>query len=638
METVFPTKDTMLDKTSATTSYEPVDKSAIAEDGARKARMSGRFSDVFLNALLLIVPMLLFSGALLGLVFTYRVNHHEPLHSNLEIFGETNENGVYYVDFPATRLIFISSWSSSLAPMLGASMLALWSYPVARKVFASRNREDKTSLPTPYQLALVVNMLTTSGLRSLWQWIKYRLGMGWQSKRQSQSQALHSVAAVLAIATCLGFLVFAADTWLHLTTKSIEFIQTQPLLPPPDYSFRLMENCTYGNNSIMYQEFIAPVQGRGGCTIGVADPAQIAAGGQQTILLDGSEAVMVLNNVSDFIMVSTYVDGDGQPYSYLTIPPSPERAATDFTADTYAMRTQCTPISTECDLRAVSQISTPYSCSPGFHGDLYNETWNMAYSSNSSLDGDRSVWGVQNPYYWGLAAAVNLVGGGTILQANDPEIVRRGAGGTAFVLNCSTTLIDLYYESVNGTITRFWPSSSNMSVANIAQSTAQWTDFMEPYLQTAASFATLSSSAQELADKIALAYSKAALSNFAPAVLPAPAEVAQSRTTSLVTRIPAAPLYTLVIANLLFVGAGILLLVIALSASGGETRDIQARLSIVGIVADRFESDLEPKAANTMEEIFEEDIGEKDLRVSFRRSHHGGYVLSTMEANGLARE
>lgn len=206
MESVGPTNDTMLDKSSATTtSYEQVDQSLTAEDGAPQTRMSGRFSDIFLNALLLIVPMLLFSGALLGLVFTYRVNHHEPLHSNLEIFGETNEKGVYYVDFPATRLIFISSWSSSIAPMLGASMLALWSYPVARKVFESRNRADKTTLPTPYQLALIVTMLTTSGIRPLWQWMKYRLGMGWQSRRQSQSQALGSVTAVLAIATFLGY-------------------------------------------------------------------------------------------------------------------------------------------------------------------------------------------------------------------------------------------------------------------------------------------------------------------------------------------------------------------------------------------------------------------------------------------------
>lgn len=435
----------------------------------------------------------------------------------------------------------------------------------------------------------------------------------------------------------LRFLVFAADTWLHLTAKSIDFVQTQPMLPPPDYSFRLMENCTFGNNSLMYQTILAPLEGKGGCTIGVADLAELtAAGGPQTTLIDGSKAVMVINNASDSIMVSTHVDRDGRSYSYLTIPPSPQLASTDFTADTFAMRTQCTPISQQCGLTASVQLSTPYNCSSGFHGDLFpiNQTWNLAYSSNSTLNGDRALWGIQNPYYWGLAAAVNLEGGGTLLQANDPEIVRRSGGGTAFVLNCSTTLIDLYYESVNGTITRFWPSPSNMSVANIAQVTAQLTDFMNPYLQTAASFATLSSSAQELADKIALAYSKAALSNFAAAILPAPAEVAQSRIISLVTRIPAAPLYTLIITNLLFVGAGILLLIISLSASGGETRDVQARLSIVGLVADRFEDDLEPKTAKSMEGMFEEDIGEKDLRVSFRRSHHG-YGLKTAERNGL---
>jgi hypothetical protein len=80
-----------------------------------------------------------------------------------------------------------------------------------------------------------------------------------------------------------------------------------------------------------------------------------------------------------------------------------------------------------------------------------------------------------------------------------------------------------------------------------------------PQLQQTANLVALSSFAQELADKTALASSKIALAIGAEAVTPTPALAAQERSSSLVARMPAAPSFMPVVANLLFVAVSVAL-------------------------------------------------------------------------------
>jgi hypothetical protein len=147
----------------------------------------------------------------------------------------------------------------------------------------------------------------------------------------------------------------------------------------------------------------------------------------------------------------------------------------------------------------------------------------------------------------------------------------------------------------------------------------------EPYLEQAANLAVLSTSAQEIADKIALSYSTVALAIGAQAVIPGPALAAQERSSFLVSRVPAAPLFALVISNLLFAVMGIVLAIVALATSGGNVREIQARLSIVGLVADRFESRRGAGGVEKMEELFEESEGQGSLRVAIDQGNGVGY-------------
>jgi hypothetical protein len=216
---------------------------------------------------------------------------------------------------------------------------------------------------------------------------------------------------------------------------------------------------------------------------------------------------------------------------------------------------------------------------------------------------------------------------------SNAELVVTLHNGITFVLACNTAIFDIEYDSVNGTITRFVTQMSNSTLANAVLSVLL-TTFPEPYLQQYTGLAAFSSSTvQAMADQMALAYSKAGLSFFAQAVVPAPALAAQAWSTLLVTRMPLAPLYALIITNLLFVVTGLVLvlLAIALTVPKAEVRDIQGRLSIAGLLADRFESRHGKQAVRKIEGLFEENDGQSSVRVGIDRSTEGGYSFKVID-------
>lgn len=321
-------------------------------------------------------------------------------------------------------------------------------------------------------------------------------------------------------------------------------------------------------------------------------------------------------------------------YAYLGIPASDALSQRDYAATTFGISTHCKPISNECNLIAYIGSSTPFECTPAFFGDVTQAPgmFISTYLTDATMSSNDTINGIQNPFYVGLAAIVNQQIGSSLTAS--PEIITPVHGGVSFVLLCAATVYDIQYNSVNGTVTKFIATPSNDSTVNIWQGSMAFPLLGSPQLQQAASLAALSSSAQELADKIAFAYSKLALAMGAEAVTPTPALAAQERSSSLVARVPAAPLFTLVVANLLFVAIGVIFTLVALGTSGGEVRDVQARLNIAGLVADHFEGAKARRGVESIDELFEERDGHSSIRVAIDRVPGGGYAYTTWPRRG----
>ncbi|KEQ58392.1 uncharacterized protein M437DRAFT_59500 [Aureobasidium melanogenum CBS 110374] len=573
--------------------------------------MSRRYSDIALSALVITVPFLILSGVLLALVFNLRVVQEPSIFSQGQQ-NTLNEPGVYYVNISSTFLVFIASWSSSIVPMLATFMMTLASFPIANNVLKQSRLEKCTRSLTPYQFALALNFLSGGGYGAAWRWIKYLFMQ--REARERQAQALTQAPSFALLTLLLGLLVLLADTWLHVATKTVTFTQLQePEDPPASHGFGLVEACTINNNS-----FADAISSPG-------HPCALNEAATSSMLVNGTHSLEVLNNVSSLATVPTITSE--KDYVYLAVPPSAMLAKEDWRVGSFALQTQCRLASAECDMRGVNGASTPFHCSDAFHGDVTSNPQDFiwAFFTDGTMSDNDTSSGVENPSYFGMAALVNPnIGVRTV-----PGTVNPMHGGTAFVLLCNTTVLEVTYDSVNGTITNLQGVLSNASTVNVWQSAMAYTVVGIPNMKQAASLAAMGHSPQQFTEDMALSFSKTALAIGSQSVEERSPLAVQTRFSFLVARVPTAPLYALVGANMLVVFVTVALTIVALMTSTGDVKEVQSRLSIVGLVADRFEDKTARFVAKDLDELFRESQGKKTSRVGIDSAAEGGFGYKT---------
>ncbi|KAJ5639215.1 uncharacterized protein N7484_007077 [Penicillium longicatenatum] len=392
------------------------------------------------------------------------------------------------------------------------------------------------SLPTPYQLGLTIKYLDGSALGSIWSWIVYLVS--WRKTRQPQTPVLVTTSSIAILATALGLLVTAADTWLHFVTTTVPFTQVSPVADQMGYSFGLIPECLSTNNSAVAQ-----------------NEAQILCSiqfGQGSYLRNIATTLQMISNASSDATVYTHTDLNGKPYAYFGVPSDNLAAEHDFTAHTYG-------------------------------GDL------------------------------------------------NPNFLRSLHGGIAFVLGCKSTVYDVEYDRVNGSITRFDTRPSNTSVSNIWQATISnyGTDWTLPVKQAMTDALFMTNTSRAFADMIALSFSKASMAMGTQGIEPRLALALQRQITTLVASIPMAPLIAFVVVSLLFVVTSMLLTVLAIWASKLEqVRYIQASLGTVGLVADRFENNSLKRDAASVEGFFAEYVSKTSRRVAIETDKESGYIYT----------
>jgi hypothetical protein len=399
-----------------------------------------------------------------------------------------------------------------------------------------------------------------------------------------------------------------------------------------DYSFGLVPDCLQNNNSIAAQDE-SKVDGHY-CSI------KLAATG--AFFRDSTMTYQVLSNLSSESTVYTHTNSQGKPYAYFGVPSERLDPTHDFTAHTYAAHTSCSLMTQPCHVHTIAS-TVMFNCSAAFAGHIDDPSLQSAFFTNESMQEvtDMSNGGTKNPYYLGLASLETTGVSATPGGSQNPDFVLSLHGATTFVLGCRSTIYDVEYDQLNGTITRFDTRLSNTSVSNIWQATLgnfahDW-DLPVKQAMTAA-FVTTNTS-QGFADLSALSYSKASMAFGAQGIERRPTLAVQRRNTKLVARIPTAPLVALVVVSLLFVVAGLLLTGLAIwAARSDEVRNIQASLGIDGLVADRFEKDDLKKAAKGTDGFFAEYVGHSGRRVAIERytETDSTYRYTTWQSAGIS--
>lgn len=135
---------------------------------------------------------------------------------------------------------------------------------------------------------------------------------------------------------------------------------------------------------------------------------------------------------------------------------------------------------------------------------------------------------------------------------------------------------------------------------------------------------------QAFIDSYALSLAKVRSYSLATQMSPRPALLTQTRNSKVITKVPVAALWLLVIANALYALFSLGLAVMALVYTTPSVHQVYTRMSITGIVAQLFEREYAERAVDSEEMLFRENVDKEAeiKRVGVRRTDTGGSAFA----------
>jgi hypothetical protein len=316
-------------------------------------RGRSRLGALIWPAMIITFPMALLCGVLLGMIYGYRVRSEPSLFSSINNEQLNRPHGYLLVNYPATRLVFIASFISTLGPILAGSIMSLWTFPVAQSMIkASSTAQYSQLLPTPYQLSLIIGISLASYQR-LRRYYEYMLS----KMRSSIPPILHKTAGMLTFAVLLAIAIFVTDTYLHYTTQTVDFDQIAVVAQPTNMFGRALSK--YCLDFDRAQNYGFP------CSMSEADPNAIAEQNEIFRLQHNSSSASEIR----FVHIDHLLHGDVA----LLAPQSQSFSQdVDFRASTIGVSSQCIPITADCEMRYDTQYPyhTRFNCSDNFWGVL----------------------------------------------------------------------------------------------------------------------------------------------------------------------------------------------------------------------------------------------------------------------------
>ncbi len=210
----------------------------------------------------------------------------------------------------------------------------------------------------------------------------------------------------------------------------------------------------------------------------------------------------------------------------------------------------------------------------------------------------------------------------------DPDAVQFSTNNsTGFLFGCTSTGHDLTYQFTNGSTTGGESKKTNSTLTDslgwvMSDYTARIT--FQPYLESAMiAGAQQSNTSQGMADYFARSFSEVAVGLTAGIMSPRPTLQEELRKNVLVARVPKAPFFTLLMLSLSYAILGLSLGIWALLSHPRHARNVQARLTIPGLVANLLEPESRPQKGLGVEGLFAErtsnQVGGAEKRVAIEQ-------------------
>jgi hypothetical protein len=394
----------------------------------------------------------------------------------------------------------------------------------------SRKADTTENLPTPLQYGMAFNLTSNPGLYSISLYLRYLF-----SRHQKVPQFIKWLFIASIVQVGLGTLTAVADIWLHLTATSVPWQTVTPLSSiSTSYSRALTSNCTSGEYEYKGENMSAYSFGTYTCATRDAATNDWING-----IVEGLSTV---NNISS---VNTVHQVDGISF----LGPSQPLSTLDFRATTPGMRSSCKPISTICQL-GLDEIGagTPYNCSnsyPGVAGEA------ALFGLKVYVDGSWRPFGTGlNPIPFAVSITIDTI---TEEIVPDKEFVAPVHGNYAILLWCEAEVLDVTYEvTANDVSIVLTNRSSNVTTWPLSGALAIQVNSIAQPLWLAAEIDAISGNSTLFSNLFADDLSRITIGIAAGIMTSTPTLEESSRITSLVARLPKAPLFSLIILLFLY--------------------------------------------------------------------------------------
>lgn len=402
-----------------------------------------------------------------------------------------------------------------------------------------------------------------------------------------------------------------ADTWLHIVTEATVISQvTRVDTPSHSLGFDFFSECAGVHDDTKQLPDICLR-----LIYGVVDKS--------------AHPYLVVNNLSDTYQVRQEAL-NGEAFSYLAPASSP--ANIDYQAHTLAASSHCEPYTKQCNVRNLNETTSVFNCSDTFHGTMIKKDAPkgtvcssegcMKLFTDASLN-DTANMNTATPFYAGVIG--NFSPTQVTLDStltNDSQVIVN-TDQWLFILRCAVRVQDLTYSIVNGSMTAAELSPANDDVRAMSSRFPR-IDTVLVELGNMLQVATaVSNTSQEIADYYSTSLEALTLASTANFFKPSRCLKEQFRETVLVTRVPKVPLFLLGSLCLLFVVLSMTLTGTVMLERPTRYRGIQARLSVFGLAASRFEAGAGRRVTDMQDLFGEKRVGSS--RVGVTTTPEGGW-------------
>lgn len=521
------------------------------------------------------------------------------------------------------RLVFVASFLSTVAPLLGSYIMALIALPVSRDLEVASRHSEYLKLPTPYQMSLLIGILVaaTEQLRTYYGYLLHR------KERAGIPRVLHRAAWMMTLTIILAGAVSISDAVLHYMTTTIEFDQVF-VRAEPDRQFGrgVSEFCLdfdrekVGLPCSVEFDFVDPNKN-----------------------FEQTEASRLMHNTSQTstIRFASLRERPGSDIAYLTPSDQAVDTGTDFHATTIGISTTCELVSpSSCSMASwgPTDVYTNFTCTDMFHGTIgmppnvsdvssvrvpdayrsflmYKPAQNIMYTffNDSSMQAvynsagyndsglfDLNIYPLNdsqlvNPFYLALAGRTeysSFESDSEMLTTNDTKRDQYNSI-VDFIVNCAVTSYDVSYTWFNQSLHNISTTpTTNGSVLEIFHGSQLYSTVSGGSfdLQDFVDQSSMSGSTKEsFLRKFGSLYSSKVLAKIGGYSTNRVALQQQHREHMLLSKVPIVPLSLLIAWSFAYPILGLALALQAYWAAQHNVKDIAAKLSLRGLSQAAFE-------------------------------------------------